>query len=406
MVFVHGGAFANGSGSGVMYRADRLAARGVVVVTFNYRLGAFGFLAHPSLADDESGGFANWGLLDQIAALGWVRDNIGSFGGDPSTVTVFGESAGAMSICDLLAAVLGLGEPSREALARIPADDLLAAQIEVSAEVDDGFGLPFQPVVDGGLLAIPPEDAIVAGASAGVDLLIGSNRDEFKLFSYAVLAGRDLPEAELEVLIGRYLRGAGIADDALAREAIAAYGAARESRGEPVTPRALLDAIVTDWIFRVPQLRLADAHRSRRPATYAYLFDWTSPFAGGGLGACHGVELPFVFGTLHEPMIGLFSGTGEDAFRLSDEMQASWVAFARSGDPSNELTGNWPRYEAARRATMRFGPTTELVDAPYEEERRFWEERLGRYGFGGPIEGARRRDVALVAPEGGEDAGT
>jgi para-nitrobenzyl esterase len=256
------------------------------------------------------------------------------------------------------------------------------------------------------LLAIPPEDAIVAGASAGVDLLIGSNRDEFKLFSYAVLAGRDLPEAELEVLIGRYLRGAGIADDALAREAIAAYGAARESRGEPVTPRALLDAIVTDWIFRVPQLRLADAHRSRRPATYAYLFDWTSPFADGSLGACHGVELPFVFGTLHEPVIGLFSGTGEDAFRLSDEMQASWVAFARSGDPSNELTGNWPRYEAARRATMRFGPTTELVDAPYEPERRFWEERLGRYGFGGPIEGARRRDVALVAPEGGRDAGT
>ena len=440
MVFVHGGAFANGSGSGVMYRAGRLAACGVVVVTFNYRLGALGFLAHPSLADDESGGFANWGLLDQIAALRWVRDNIGAFGGDPSNVTVFGESAGAMSICDLLAApaarglfgraivesgaalaidpppaarvarrlaaVIGLGEPSREALAAVPADDLLAAQVAVNAEVDNGFGLPFQPVVDGGLLPIPPEDAIARGASAGVDLLIGSNRDEFKLFSFAVLAGRDLPEAELEVLVGRYLRGAGIADDSLGREAIAAYAAARESRGEPATPRALLDAIVTDWIFRVPQLRLADAHRSRRPATYAYLFDWSSPFAGGGLGACHGVELPFVFGTLHEPIIGLFSGTGADAFRLSDEMQASWVAFARSGDPSNELTGNWPRYETARRATMRFGPTTELVEAPYEPERRFWEERLGRYGFDGPIEGVRRPGVALVAPEGGRDAGT
>ena len=163
---------------------------------------------------------------------------------------------------------------------------------------------------------------------------------------------------------------------------------------------------MTDWIFRVPQLRLAEAHRSRTPATYAYLFDWPSPFAGGGLGACHGVELPFVFGTVHEPIIGLFSGSGEDAFRLSDEMQASWVAFARSGDPSNDLAGSWPRYEATRRATMRFGPRTGLVDAPYESERQFWERRLGRYGVDGPIEGARRRDVALVAPEDSEHVGT
>ena len=433
MVYVHGGAFSNGSGSSVMYRADRLAARGVVVVTFNYRLGVLGFLAHPALADDESGGFGNWGLCDQLAALRWVRENIGAFGGDPSNVTVFGESAGAMSICDLLAAPaagglfrraivesgaalaiepppaariaerlageLGLSEPSRDALAAVPAGELLTAQITVNGEVDAGFGLPFQPVVDGGLLTCHPEDAIVAGSSSGVDLLIGSNRDEFKLFSFAVLAGKDLAEAEAEALVARYLRGAGIEDQALAAEALAAYGTARADRGEPATARALFDAIVTDWIFRVPQLRLADAHRRRTPATYAYLFDWPSPFAGGGLGACHGVELPFVFGTVHEPIVGLFSGSGEDAFRLSDEMQASWVAFAGAGDPSNDLTGAWPRYAAPRRATMRFGPRTDLVDAPYEAERRFWERRLGRYGVGGPIEGVRRRDVALVAPE-------
>jgi carboxylesterase type B len=435
MVYVHGGAFSNGSGSSVMYRGERLASRGVVVVTFNYRLGALGFLAHPALADGESGGFGNWGLCDQLAALRWVRDNIGAFGGDPSNVTVFGESAGAMSICDLLAAPaarelfrraivesgaalateplaaariaerlageLGLAEPSRDALAAVPAGELLAAQIVVNGEVDAGFGLPFQPVVDGGLLARHPEDAIVAGSSAGVDLLIGSNRDEFKLFSFAVLAGKELAEAEAEVLVARYLRGAGIEDQALAAAALAEYGKARAERGEPTTARALLDAIVTDWIFRVPQLRLADAHRRRTPATYAYLFDWPSPFAGGGLGACHGVELPFVFGTVHEPIVGLFSGSGEDAFRLSDEMQASWVAFAGGGDPSSDLTGAWPRYGAPRRATMRFGPRTALVDAPYEGERRFWEQRLGRYGVGGPIEGVRRHDVALVAPEDG-----
>ena len=227
MVYVHGGAFCNGSGSSVMYRAERLASRGVVVVTFNYRLGALGFLAHPALVDEESGGFGNWGLCDQIAALRWVRDNVGAFGGDPSNVTVFGESAGAMSICDLLAAPaagglfrraiaesgaalaidpppaariaerlagqLGLAEFSRDALAGVPADELIGAQIAVNAEVDAGAGLPFQPVVDGGLLARHPEDAVVAGSSAGVELLIGSNRDEFKLFSFAVLARESSP---------------------------------------------------------------------------------------------------------------------------------------------------------------------------------------------------------------------
>jgi para-nitrobenzyl esterase len=440
MVFVHGGAFCNGSGSGVMYRGDRLAARGVVVVTFNYRLGALGFLAHPALADEESGGFGNWGLLDQVAALGWVRDNIRAFGGDPSNVTVFGESAGAMSICDLLAApsarglfrraiaesgaalavepppaariaeriadMLGMTELSRDALLAVPVGELVDAQSAINAEVDHGVGVPFQPVVDGGVLPSHPEDAIAAGSAKGVDLLIGSNRDEFKIFSVAILTGRTLADDELEGVVGRYVQGAGIADGSIAGDAIAEYRASRDGRGEPVTARELLDAIVTDWIFRVPQLRLADAHRFRTPATYAYLFDWPSPFAGGALGACHGVELPFVFGTVHEPVIGLFSGTGEDAFRLSEEVQASWVAFAASGDPSNDLVGSWPRYDTPRRATLRFGPHSELADAPYETERQFWERRLGRYGVGGPIEGARRRDVALVAPENEEHTGT
>ncbi|HXZ82352.1 MAG TPA: carboxylesterase/lipase family protein [Acidimicrobiales bacterium] len=440
MVFVHGGAFCNGSGSGVMYRAERLAARGVVVVTFNYRLGALGFLAHPALADDTSGAIGNWGLHDQIAALRWVRDNIGPFGGDPGNVTVFGESAGAMSICDLLAVpkarglfhrviaesgatlaidpppaariaerlseLLGHPELSREALTTVPVDELLAAQIVVNGEVDAGIGLPFQPVVDRGLFPSHPEDLIVAGSSAGIDLLLGSNRDEFKLFSFAILAGKELTGTDLEGLVGRYLRGAGIEDEGLARDAIAEYRRARRERDEPLSERALLDAIVTDWIFRVPQLRLADAHRKRTPGTYVYLFDWPSPFAGGGLGACHGIELPFVFGTVHEPIIGLFSGTGEEAFRLSDEMQESWVAFARSGDPSNDRVGAWSRYEATRRTTMRFGLHSGPVDAPHESERQFWERRLGRYGVGGPIEGARRRGVALVAPEHSGHVGT
>lgn len=434
MVYVHGGAFMNGAGSSVLYRPHRLAALGVVVVTINYRLGALGFLAHPSLADGESGGFGNWGLLDIVAALRWVSDNIAGFGGDPENVTLFGESAGATAVCDLLtveaahrlfkrvivqsgaalasgpdasgriaerlAQLLSISEPSREALVRVPSDVLVEAQRVLNGEVDGGIGLPFQPVIDGGLLREPPEDAIVAGASAGIDLLGGWNRDEFTLFSFGALVGKDLDAPGLEALIAGPLRGAGL-DETRAKHVIDAYRVARTARGEPVGERALLDAILTDWIFRIPLVRLADAHVERSARTFLYEFDWPSPFAGGALGACHGIELPFVFGTVHDPLIALFAGSGDDAVRLCDAVQASWVAFASRGDPSNDLTGSWRVHQPERRSTMRLGAHIEAVDAPRDVERGFWERELGRYGFGGPIEGARRLGVGFLAP--GED---
>jgi len=434
MVYVHGGAFMNGAGSSVLYRPKRLAARGVVVVTINYRLGALGFLAHPALADGESGGFGNWGLLDIIAALSWVNENISGFGGDPANVTVFGESAGAMAICDLLsvdrarrlfrraivqsgaalvsepeaatrvadrfAQLLSIAEPSREILSEVPVDEILEAQRVINAEVDNGIGLPFQPVIDGGLIRGHPEDAIVAGASAGIDLIAGSNRDEFTLFSFGALAGRTFEAADLEALIGRYLRGSGL-DEARARDVIGAYRSARESRGETISTRELLDAILTDFIFRIPIVRLAEAHAAHAPNTYLYEFDWSSPFAGGALGACHGIELPFVFGTVHDQLIALFAGGGEAAYQLSEAVQASWVAFASSGNPSNDITGAWPRFRVQERSVMRLGAEVGPVRAPREDEREFWARELGRYGFGGPIEGARRLGVGFLAP--GED---
>jgi para-nitrobenzyl esterase len=439
MVFVHGGAFFNGAGSSRLYRPHELVRRGVVAVTFNYRLGALGFLAHPTLATSGERGFGNWGLLDQTAAFDWVQRNIAAFGGDPRRVTVFGESAGAMAICDLMTLpearglfhraiaqsgaafavpahaaidvaqrlfeVLGLEDPSRERLCAVPTEDLIAAQLEVNNSIDAGIGLPFPPVVDGGVLSVAPEEAIVRGASASIDLLAGWNRDEFKLFSFAALAGRDFSRADLETHIRRYLRGGGV-DEAFASELIAVYEDARVGKGDAISDRDLLDAIVTDWIFRIPITRMADAHCKRSPGTYLYEFDWPSPFAGGALGACHGIDLPFVFGTVRDPIIGLFAGSGDDAFALAEDVQSAWVAFALNGDPSSERVGDWPAYTAGERRVMRLGLEETVVADPHATERRAWERGLGNYGVGGPIEGAVRRSVDLLAPDVEDRPGT
>ncbi len=435
MVFLHGGAFLGGTGSSTMYRGLALVRRGVVLVTVEYRLGALGFLAHPNLYDEDSGGFGNWGLWDQLAALAWVRDHIEGFGGDPARVTLFGESAGAMSAADLLGApaasglfhrailqsgaalaafppaassvaaqlagVLGLPEPTREGFSAVPADDLLAAQDEVSSTIDRGRGQPFQPVVDGGLFARHPSVAIAAGQSAAVDVVAGTNRDEFRFFSFSVPDLADLDEAAVARIIGAYLAGSGLSSSRLpAGEIVAAYRTARSARGADIAPRELLEAIASDWLFRLPATRLLDAHRSVGGRAWSYLFDWESPFAGGALRSCHGLELPFVFGTFSHPVIGLFSGAGEDAALLADAMTGSWTAFAATGDPSCEELGSWPQYAPPRRATMVLGARRGVEDAPFEGERRFLDERLGRYGVSGPIEAAEPQSVALLLEVG------
>lgn len=439
MVFLHGGAFVSGTGSSAMYRGLALVGRGVVLVTINYRLGALGFLAHPCLAEPTHEGFGNWGLADQLAALAWVRDNISGFGGDPARVTLFGESAGAMSVADLLGAPaaaglfrravlqsgaalasspaasarvaeqlggeLGIGELSRERLSAVPADEIVAAQTAVAGRIDRGIGLPFQPVVDGGLLPVHPATAIAAGAAAHVELLVGTNADEFRFFSFAIPDLSDLDDRRAEEVVGAYLSGAGVPAERLhAHDLVEAYRCARLARGEETSSRELLEAIATDWLFRLPALRLADAQRRAGGRVRAYLFTWESPFAGGALRSCHGLELPFVFGTYNHPIIGLFAGTGPEADRLAATIGDCWASFAASGDPSSRQSGEWPAYEPGRRATMVLGTAVHLEEAPREAERAFLDERLGRYGVGGPIEGAEPASVALLAevpPVGG-----
>jgi para-nitrobenzyl esterase len=407
MVWVHGGGFVTGSGAGHLYQGDRLAAYDTVVVTINYRLGVLGFAAGEALRDDESGAAGNWGLLDQVAALRWVRDNIGSFGGDPDNVTIFGESAGSMSVTSLcgmpaaaglfrraigqsggptvgtleasersghaLLADLGLARDPRglAALRDVPVDRLLAAQAQVSAAHRITQGLPFSPTVDHGVLPRPPTAAVRAGAARDVEVIVGTNLDEVTLFAIGDRAAFALDDARLRRRLGRVL-----GDDA--DGAIEVYAKARTVRGEAVTPTALWFAIVTDLVFRVPVLRFAEAQAAHQPNTFSYLFTWTSPVLGGILGSPHALEIAFVFGTLDQPPFTAFTGADQDpaAAGLSTAMMQRWTSFARTGHPD----ATWPGYESSRRATMIFDRDCSIRDAPMDEERRFWEgvgERVG-----------------------------
>ncbi|TWF82256.1 carboxylesterase 2/para-nitrobenzyl esterase [Pseudonocardia hierapolitana] len=392
MVWITGGFFEFGFGAS--YDGRRFARDGVVCVTFNYRAGAEGFL-------DLGDGLANVGLLDQVAALEWVRDNIATFGGDPGNVTVFGESAGAMSIATLLAmpraqglfrrAILQSGAanavtptaaaqriarglaarlgvpPTRDAIAAVPVERLLQAQeeLKVDLEADRGRwgpevaagGLPWQPSVDGDVVPDRPIDRITAGAGAGIDLIVGTNVDEGRVSLVATGMADRIPVEAVTATAATFGLPADIA--------VAAYRAVHPDGGNG----DLLAALQTDGFWRVPALRLADAHADAPAATYMYEFAWRSPAFGGLLGACHGLEIAFVFDTLDpsfRPMLGPALGDHPPQ-QLADAMHAAWVGFATSGDPG------WPRYDLPRRATMRFDTTSEVVDDPRAAERELWD---------------------------------
>jgi para-nitrobenzyl esterase len=416
MVFIHGGGFTTGSSSVSVYHGPALARRGVVLVTFNYRLGILGWLAHPALAEgDDFAGFGNWGLRDQLAALGFVREHALALGGDPDNITIFGESAGAMSVAALVSSAearplfrraimqsgaaaalgpgtalavaddvadsLGLDSLARAELEALPADSFLQAQSQIMAAYGIA-GLPLQPVVDGGLLRRHPAAEIAAGAAGGVDLMIGTNRDEWKFFTFSAAAVSEIDEERLLALVRRHVKGAGLLEDISPQESIDLYRAERLARGQSVDPADLYTAMATDWVFRVPSMRTAAAQSEHNSATFAYLFDWESPFGGGALGSCHALELPFVFGTVDNPMVALFTGTGPDVTDLSEAMQAAWVAFATNGDPSvtSDPGGAWLPYSSASRSTKRFGPRRELLEAPMEREREHLDRGFGPYG--------------------------
>ena len=263
-----------------------------------------------------------------------------------------------------LASVLGIATCDRASLEPIPAAELVAATEELGRRRPDPgmIPLPFLPVVDGVFLPGDPLRAVADGAAAGIDLLIGTNRDELTLFGLGnpALMALDTEGAQRWV--------ANAVPDMPADEVIDGYRAARSVRGEAVEAKDIWVAVGTDVVFRWPSLQLAAAHVARGSRAFVYLFEWESPAFGGMLGSCHALELPFVFGAVHLPVVQMFSGGGPEVAALSDMMQKAWLAFAGAGRPSHDGLGEWHPWDPARRATMVFGAKTALVDAPRDEE--------------------------------------
>jgi para-nitrobenzyl esterase len=404
MVWIHGGGFTAGTGSIPWYDGTNLARRGdVVVVCINYRLGALGFGHVEALLGDEYAGAGNLGLLDQMAALRWVRDEIDRFGGDPGRVTVFGESAGAMSVATLLGlpAARGLfhravaqsgacrniatadqaAEVAEILLRNLDASDpgilldadvptLLAAQQSTHNEVltagTRDLRLPFQPVLDGTVIERHPLDAVRDGVAGGIPLLAGTTAEEWAMFHLPTRAQGPLGAEQLVRWTDRLLDALGAAGDPV--EVVDVYRRSRPG----ATPDDLWIAIGTDIAFRLPKVQLLEAQGAHAP-TWAYHFAHRSPAFGGLLGACHAIEIPFVFDVLDKPGIPALLGDPDTALRdLAAATSQSWLAFAHAGDPRHEALPDWEQYSVGRRAVMELATERRLLEDPGAAERRLW----------------------------------
>ncbi len=406
LFWIHGGAFYGGSGVDAVYNGSAFARDGVVCVTINYRLGVQGFCnfaGHfPGLA--ESG---NVGILDQIAALEWVRDNIAAFGGDPSNVTIAGESAGGMSVGTLLATPQaralfrravpqsgaghnGISAPTAsmiaghllDQLAVRPGDldDLLSrsaqqvldAQVKLSDELaatrdPERFGeaaasaMAFQPTFGTEIVPMRPIDAIAAGAAADVDVLVGTTSEEALVFIV------DLRDIFNEPLVEATLDAVMASSGRRGRDVLDVY---RKNRSG-CQPHELAAAVETDRMFRLPAIRLADAQCVHNPNTRMYQFTWRSTVMDGALGACHFLEVPFVFDQLDNDQARGIAGDPPQA--LADKVHAAWVAFAKTGDPQHAGLPAWPCWNASDRPTMLLDLTATVVDDPGADERALWD---------------------------------
>jgi len=356
-----------------------------------YRIGAWGFLDVSDIGGKDFAQSGNLGLLDQIAALKWVKENIAAFGGDPNNITVFGQSAGAGSTGLLMVvpathglfhkAIMESGTP-KEVNDKARAIDVLRTYMKLAgvakikelqklsmAQMLDAqrklfetrFGYSaFRPVIDGVVLTEFPMQAIAAGHGTSVPLLIGTNLDEMRFWS----ALYDVPlEQKPESLLRKQLEDIV---GSKAPEVIQTYRKENASYGDSVIH------LLGDVLIRLPAIRFAESNGQRQP-TYMYLFTYRSTSTYKNYGSCHGMELPFVFGTIDDLEVIVFTGRESHRESLKNQLQQAWVNFARTGDPSQPGLP-WSRYDNKTRSTMELGSTSQVVDDPHSEERRLWDD--------------------------------
>lgn len=381
MVWIQGGAYMFGRSGLPEYDGSTLARGGVVLVTFNYRVGLEGF-------GYVEGTPPNRGLLDQVAALTWVQDNIGAFGGDPGRVTVFGESAGGGSVAALMAMPRAAGLFQRAIAQSVPGTfftPALAADITRACAAELGLEpaqlvtvdpqmlpaagdavmtkmtqfaarwgtaayaqVPFAPVVDGEVLPTTPWQ----GLTGQIELLVGHTRDEQRLLT--ALTG----------LLGHVT-------EEQATEAAETFGPDPRQYGESFPdPEQRYEVVRSDWLFRMPSLHLAEAQLRAGGVAYLYELTWPAPGLGGMFGACHGLDVPLVFGNLTAGQPAMLIGDPTpEAAAISEQMRTAWTAFATKGDPG------WPTYDTG---STRIFDVEPLVTAyPEQLSREIWRDPPG-----------------------------
>jgi para-nitrobenzyl esterase len=397
MVWLHGGGFAVGSGSNPAYDGARLAAaENVVVVSINHRLNVFGYLYLGEIAGDAFAQSGNAGTLDIAAALRWVRDNIGAFGGDAGNVTLFGESGGAgkVSVMCAMPAAKGLFHKAimqsgpclqiadkargtaiaRQLLkdlglspnqaARLQSMDALelssaadAAEVKVIPRVL-GFGpMGLVPLVDGAVLPHHPFDSVASPESANVPFMVGSTKDEAVLFAAPLPKWGQFAEADIVDLM-RPVAGARV------QQAVELY-----KRIHPAdSPSYLLVDMITDFWMRQAANRVAELKVMQKAApAFVYVLEWQ---VNSDLRTPHGTDVALAFDNVNASPI---SAAAPGAQQVSDQMSASWAAFARTGNPGNPKIPHWPAYSHRARANMLFNVRSRVVDDYGKEAREFWE---------------------------------
>ena len=385
MVWLHGGGYSSGSGNWLLYDGARLArSQDVVVVPVTHRLNVFGYMYLADIGGEKYAESSNVGMLDIVAALEWVRDNIARFGGNPGNVTIFGQSGGGGKVGALLGmpAAKGLfhrascmsgalvrGTPKDRASASAEkfmaalgvktVDEMQRLPMERVRDVaNETRGLALSPVVDGRTLPDNPFDPKATEISASVPLMASTVEHEVNFFPSTPLD--EIDAADLLTRVTQVTRS----DDATAKEIIDLY---RRHRPK-VSNVELYQVIASDATFRPGIVTEAErkAEQGKAP-TYMYYFRWQSPVHEGKLRAYHTVDIPFVFNNVE--IAASMVGARQDRYSLADKMSGAFAAFARTGDPSHDGLPKWPAFDLKTRATMVFNDECEVVNDPFGAER-------------------------------------
>lgn len=400
MFWCHGGGFATGSGSSPVTEGLNLARRGdVVVVTVNHRLNVLGFTSLEEAGGPDFASSGDVGMMDIVAALRWVKDNIAEFGGDPNTVMIFGQSGGGRKVATLLAmpsatglfhraiiesgATLRLVEPdqgtrvARELMSTlgipkdrvrdlqsVPLERLMSAYFAVVRRMNvDQMTQGFSPLVDGTVVPQHPFHPRASAASANVPVMLGSTRTE--LTSSAQDADFSLTDAAMRARMQQLLGNH-------ADEAIRVY----QKVNPGASPSDIYFLIASDYRYSGPVMQIAERRAALgKGPVYLYYFRWETPVDGGRLKSPHTIEIPFAFDNVKAAT--RLTGGGPEAMALADKVSDTWIAFARTGNPNQPKMPRWPAFNITERPTMVFDTESRVVNDPIREQRLVMFKALG-----------------------------